>query len=94
VRQMSRVIGYALAIGRGFLVGRASSCGRALNQAASLISITTWARWEPRVISQSHHAVAAMRLCLPRLALIFQPKFIGDVPIAAQGWPSARHCEC
>jgi hypothetical protein len=32
-RQMSRVIGYALAIGRGFFVGCASSCGVQLTKA-------------------------------------------------------------
>jgi hypothetical protein len=75
------------------VVGRRSG---SLNQAASLISITTRASWVPRVISQSQPCASPpVRVCLPRLALISQPEFIGDAPDAAQipAWPSFQRCE-
>jgi hypothetical protein len=65
-----------------------------LNQAASLISITTCASWAPRVISQSQPCASPpVRVCLPRLALIFQLGFIGDAPVEGQEWASFRRRE-
>jgi hypothetical protein len=59
-----------------------------------LFSIVTCASVDREVISQSHPcALPPVRVRRPRLALIFEPEFIGGTPVAARGWPTFRRRE-